>query len=306
MILHQSVGAGVAQNAIVNYKFYVTKGICMLEHGKVTDNHASVVFSWDHETFEDLLRSCDHDDEVKITLKYLHDKNAKILEAGCGLGRVVKYLSDKGFKHVAGIEINKQSVDYLNALYPELAIITGNILSMPYPKASFDVILSYGVIEHFPAGPQQPLQAMYDALKPGGTGIITVPSFNLLRRLSYALSWLDPRKYNLIRKIFGKKSFVFNKKSQGYYIDPQIGDFYEYRFTKKQFESLCTQAGFEIIESKPIAHLDGLFHSFFRPLVAYKNYAFTLSTLGTVINALLTKIPFAHNHMHACVVRKNK
>ena len=270
------------------------------------NEHKSIVFSWRHEDFKNLLKSCDNDDEVQISLDYLHDKNAKILEAGCGLGRVVKYLHDKGFTHVSGIELNTDAVTYLNSYFPELDIIQGDILNLPYPKESFDVVLSYGVIEHFQQGPQEPLLALYHVLKPGGMAIITVPSFNIVRRISYFLRFFDIRKYPAIRKFFGKKPLVRNKKRFSYYIDPQIGDFFEYRFTPHQFEKLCTKAGFSIVASKPIAHIDGLFHSFGPPLVYFKDWSFSLSWLGNALNKLFSLIPFFHNHMHLCVLKKEQ
>ncbi|PYJ71665.1 MAG: hypothetical protein DME76_01075 [Verrucomicrobia bacterium] len=68
----------------------------------------------------------------------MHDKNEKVLEAGCGLGRVVKYLHDRGFKQMSGIEVNNATVDFLNTFHPELDIRQGNILRLPYPNNTFD------------------------------------------------------------------------------------------------------------------------------------------------------------------------
>ncbi|MBD3231340.1 methyltransferase domain-containing protein [Candidatus Dependentiae bacterium] len=271
---------------------------------KLKEQGKSTIFSWNNDNFEYLLQSCSKDDEVLITLKYLKDKNLKILEAGCGLGRVVKYLYDLGFKNIYGIEINKAAVDFLNKSYPELNVINGNILNMTYQKESFDIVLSYGVIEHFPAGPNLPMKSIYNVLKKGGIAIITIPSFNFLRQIKYFFSFLDLRKKNFIRKIFGKKLIVKNKKRFSYFIEPQIGEFFEYRFTPLQFEKICKNSGFEIIASLPIAHVDGLFHTFGTRLVEFDNWQFKMTRFGKIVNLILSKIPFLHNHMHMCVLRK--
>ena len=92
----------------------------------------SVEFRWDSKDFNNLLESCIHDDAVKLSLRYLNDKNLKILEAGCGSGRVVKYVYDKGFQNICGIELNKDAVTNINAIFPELNIIQGDLLNMPY------------------------------------------------------------------------------------------------------------------------------------------------------------------------------
>ena len=264
----------------------------------------STVFSWEQEDFKALLESCKKDRAIKITLDYLKNKNVSVLEAGCGLGRVVKYLSDLGFKNVSGVEINKDPVNYLNNLYPELNIINGDILNLPYKNNFFDVVLSYGVVEHFIDGPDEAMKSIFNVLKSGGIAIITVPSFNLLRRLKYNLSFLDLRKNYFVRKIFGKKLLNKNGKKDSYYIEPQYGRFFEYRFTPRQFELICKKAGFEIIKSVPFAHIDGLFHSVSRYLVSFSNWKFKVTNIGKSINFLFKKIPFFHNHMHLCVLKK--
>lgn len=264
----------------------------------------SVVFNWKVEDFNLLLKSCEKDDEVLISLKYLNDKQAKILEAGCGLGRVVKYLHDRSYKSVYGVELNEEIVTFLNKSFPELNVIYGNIINLLYQQAFFDVVLSYGIIEHFPDGPNLPMRALFNALKPNGIAIVTVPSFTFLRKIKYFISKFDLRKSNFIRKFFGKRSLYRNGKNFSFYINPQFGGFFEYQFTPKQFESICKKAGFNIIESKPIAHFDGLFHDFGAPFITFKDWQFNISRYGKVLNWILSKVPFLHNHMHACVLTK--
>jgi SAM-dependent methyltransferase len=53
-----------------------------------------------------LLDSCASDNSVSLSIQYLKGHNQTILEAGCGSGRVVKYLYDMGFKNIYGIELN--------------------------------------------------------------------------------------------------------------------------------------------------------------------------------------------------------
>ena len=262
----------------------------------------SVEFSWDSREFASLLRSCQFDDSVNLTLKYLHDREIQILEAGCGSGRVVKYLYDLGYKNVYGIELNGDAVLHINETFPELKIIQGDILGMPYERGTFDVVLSYGVVEHFPESVLMPLQSIYNVLKPGGIAIITVPSLNIIRKwiTRLYLDLLNPRTFVRAVKRISQPSI-----GKLYHSYPPYGDFFEYRLTPEEFISVCKKAGFQILESAPIAHIDGLFHLFGPPLVKYKNWEFTVSTIGRTINKILMRYPFLHNHMHACVLRKN-
>ncbi|MGP8321850.1 MAG: class I SAM-dependent methyltransferase [Methanosarcinaceae archaeon] len=244
-----------------------------------------IIFEWDttKEELENQIKSCSTSEDIIITMKYLTNKNFKILEAGCGLGRVLKYVYDQGFKNINGIEISKKLSAFLQKEYPELRAIQGDILKMPYEKNYFDRILSYGVIEHFVESPLYPMKAMYKILKPGGIAIITIPSFNKVFQIQNFLSYFNPKLNNTIRKIFGKKSLHRNKKILSYHIYPQFGEFFEFRFTPKQFEQICLDTGFSIIESIPTLHM---------------------KSKSKLLNKLLLKIPFFHNHHHACVVQK--
>lgn len=262
----------------------------------------SIEFFWNSREFAAMLESCQFDDAVSLSLKYLSDHRMKILEAGCGSGRVVKFLTDHDFCDVHGIELNLEAVNNMNSLYPELKIIQGDILKMRYERDSFDVVLSYGVVEHFQGSVLQPLESIYKVLKPGGIAVITVPSLNRIRMwlARYHLELLYPR--TLVRAF--RSLFRSNKKGDLYYSHPPFGDFFEYRLTPEEFENICKKADFEILESLPIAHIDGLYHIFGPLLVGFKNWKFNVRSLGRFVNKLLLAYPFLHNHMHACVLRK--
>jgi len=90
----------------------------------------------------------------------------------------------------------------------------------------------------------------------------------------------------------------------GYNVYPPIGDFFEYRLTPKQFIKECKNIGFEIVESIPISHMDGIYHSFGSDYMQFNNWKFSFTTKGKVLHWFLKRIPFAHNHMHALIVRK--
>ncbi|MFI5166662.1 MAG: class I SAM-dependent methyltransferase [Thermoanaerobaculales bacterium] len=243
----------------------------------------------------------------------MHDKEIKILEAGSGSGRVVKYFHDLGYRHVTGIELNRGIVDTLNQRFPELDIIQGNILAMPFDDRVFDLVVSYGVVEHFQQSVEAPLRQLFRVLKTGGIAIVTVPSLNTIRRaklfLSKHLRFLCLTENNLVRRLFGRKPLPRTRNDKGYlyYVYPQFGDFFEYRLKPEEFEELCLRAGFEIIESVPVGHIDGLFlesgRIFHWLFLSFEHWSFSASRPALWLNELLKKKRFFHNHMHACVVR---
>ena len=172
----------------------------------------STIFSWEESDFEHLIISCEKDEATPYILKYM-PKTEKIIEAGCGLGRYVKYLSNKGYD-IEGIEYNSEAVRIIREKDKTLTVIQGDVLKMPYPSNSIGGIISLGVIEHFIPGPFEVLNEMHRVLKPGGIAIISVPCLNLIRRIKrkfyiYEISYyINPKnilkKSNLIRKLLKK------------------------------------------------------------------------------------------------------
>ncbi len=269
----------------------------------------SIEFSWKPHEFDALLRSCLLDDGVQLSMLYLSDRDMRVLEAGCGLGRVVKYLYDLNYHYVEGIELSQAAVDWVNRHYPELQIIQGDLLRMPYEDGRFDVVLSYGVVEHFREGLDAPLRSLWRVLKEGGLAVVTVPSCNTLRRMG--IFWrklcrqVDPRCNAVIRWICKRAPLLPNPEEQGpYHVYLNGGRFFEYRLRPNEFEQCCRKAGFKILRSVPISHIDGLYHSFGRKLIRFENWTFYLTRTARILNAAFKRIPFFHNHMHACVLVK--
>jgi len=184
---------------------------------------SSTIFTWKKEDFWYLLKSCDKDEATPYILKYL-PKSGKIIEAGCGLGRFVKYLSDEGYD-IEGIEYSEETVRIVKEIDPGLKVIQGDVLNMPYRTNSIDGIISLGVVEHFISGCDKPLKEMYRILKPGGVAIITVPSFNLIRKVKKYFYidevnyFLNPiriaKRSNIIRRLLKKNSYQVSSPITG-------------------------------------------------------------------------------------------
>jgi SAM-dependent methyltransferase len=269
----------------------------------------STIFSWNVEDFDYLLESCDTDPLSPYILKYF-TRSGRILEAGCGAGRYVKYLHDRGYDCV-GIEYNKRTVENVKKKWRDIRVIVGDVEQMPFEDNSFNGILSVGVVEHFLEGPQKPLAEMLRVLEPGGVALITVPCLNWLRRIKGPLCGIKHilRVNPILRKIFKKKTLnhcgwnLYNRKYK-WHVYPEWGEFFEYRFKRDEFESIIQNAGFNIIESVPLYQIDGLYHEFGRFVAKYVNCKFVVNPQGRILNWLFSKIPFFHNHMHLCVARK--
>jgi SAM-dependent methyltransferase len=269
----------------------------------------STIFKWKVEEFDYLLDSCNWDPITPHIFKYFSPPGP-ILEAGCGSSRFVKFLYDKGYD-CRGIEYSNKTVEDVKDKWPELQVIEGDVRKMPYPDNMFKGIISIGVVEHFEEGPEKALAEMRRVLERGGIALITVPCLNWLRRLKGPLCGITHavRANPIVRKIFGRSRLkhpgwnLYNSRYR-YHVYPEWGDFYEYRFTPYQFEEILKKSQFEILESVPIHQVDGLYHEFGRLFARYKHCQFYMFPHGKLLNWLLSKIPFFHNHMILCVVRK--
>lgn len=79
-------------------------------------------------------------------LKDLYIKN--VLEVGCNIGNQLQLLKKQGFKNLHGIEIQQDAVDIANSKNPELKIIQGSALKLPYKDNEFDLVFTAGVLIH--------------------------------------------------------------------------------------------------------------------------------------------------------------
>lgn len=86
-------------------------------------------------------------DEVHKLLNSL-DKEAKIVDLGCGFGDLIYTLMHKGFKNVLGVEIGELQINYMKQ--KGIPFVKKDIISfLKEVNDSFDLIFMFDVLEHF-------------------------------------------------------------------------------------------------------------------------------------------------------------
>ncbi len=149
-------------------------------------------------------------------------ENKKILEVGCGKGEYLDLLQKAGAKEVIGLEFSEGNVAAANK--------AGFIVQQGYLDAKFkppsnfqfDAFAIFSFLEHWP-NPNEGLALLHSFLNDGASGLIEVPSFELiLSKGLYSEFTTDHIFY------FDKKSFTFLLEKNGFEVISVESIWYDY------------------------------------------------------------------------------
>lgn len=246
---------------------------------------------WKDTSLERQLKLTAQDDELEIFLKYL-PKKGKIIEAGCGLGRWVICLKQKGYD-IIGIDFAQDTIRTIKKYDNSITVELGDIMDIKYPDNYFDVYISLGVVEHFINGPSMALQEAKRVVKQNGTLFISVPVFNPIRHVTLPIErffrFFSENK--IIRKLFKKTQY--SKKN-----------FVEYRFGKKEFTQALLKEGLKIETIIPFCNIGlGLYNHFLEPVFFLRN-RFMLMISENFAKILKKISPSLAPHMTMWIVKK--
>lgn len=115
--------------------------------------------------------------------RILRDRPTRILDWGCGHGHAADALQRAGLDVVALEYLPDQPEGSIVPLsyFPDVeALATREPVKLPFPDASFDAVLSLGVLEHVP-DPRGSIREIHRILLPGGRFYV----YKLPNRFSY-------------------------------------------------------------------------------------------------------------------------
>lgn len=150
------------------------------------------------------------------------DLHSKILDVGCGVGNLLKDLSDVGFTNLTGIDPFVSS----DLTYNNVHIYKNEIFDI---EDTFDLIMLNHSFEHM-SYPEQALQKIFTLVKPGGYVLIRIPVASSFAWKHYKSNWvqLDAPRHIFLHTV---QSMNLLADRTGFTIKNIIYDSTDYQFT---------------------------------------------------------------------------
>lgn len=190
---------------------------------------------WEDDSIERNQSKLDYPEYWELYDKYI-PKDGKLLEAGVGLGKWLNYFQKRDYD-IVGIDYSEVAVKKLKVFDNRLNIVYGDVTDIPFEDNTFDVYLSYGVLEHLEdiGNLKKAISEIHRVLKKDGVAYITIPNLTILNYMHFIKNKVENN--NFVRTLFGKKTIESN--------------FFEYNYTEKEFLSYFDSDKFEICEIVP-------------------------------------------------------
>ena len=103
------------------------------------------------------------------------ERGQKVLDIGCGIGRLCRQMESKGVEY-HGIDISSKEISIARKSCPGGEFVIGSMLELPYEDESFDVVFHIASLHHLLNKPER-IRALAEALrvlKKGGQFNLTV------------------------------------------------------------------------------------------------------------------------------------
>ena len=229
---------------------------------------------------------------LKYAKQIINDKKGRILEAGCGVGRLVRYFHNDGFD-IFGIDFIDIAIKKLKGIDSSLNVEVGDITSLRFDDKSFKYILAFGLYHNLEKDLDIAIKETYRVLENGGSVCASFRADNIQTKLT---DWLT--KKNLFRR----KKNINNKA------------FHKMNLTKSEFKNVFERAGFRVSSIVPVENMPILYKfSFFRESNHKKfdeniarSQGYRLSWFGQYCQNLLMKFfPDQFCNIYVLIAHKN-
>jgi len=193
---------------------------------------------------EDFARTRQFTWDIESLSQYVWD-GEKILDLGCGNGRLLEIFKDKKIDYF-GIDSSEKLIEIAKKKYHTAKFQVGDILNLSFPNNFFDKVFAIRILHHIPSHNfrLQLLKEIKRVLKPEGFLILTV--WNVWRS-KYKINLLRMVKYSLL-KLVGRSKLDFGDAFVPWWkLNEEILRYFHF-FTESGLKKLVRKSNFTIKE----------------------------------------------------------
>ncbi len=177
-------------------------------------------------------------EELQLFIPYIKD-NFKVLDLGCGNGRLIKILEENDCQiEYTGLDFSNKLIEQARESFPQYTFKVEDMNNIDYEENSFDMVFMIASFHHLETKEErlELLKKVNKILKPGGYLFMT--NWNLFQKKYFKF---------LFKNIFKKKSWndffipwqTYSQKGE------RLWRFY-HSFTKRELENLLKKANFKL------------------------------------------------------------
>jgi alkylated DNA repair protein alkB homolog 8 len=165
----------------------------------------------------------------------------KILDVGCGNGRLVKLFSDVNVDYL-GVDNSEELLNIAQKNFPGHKFLVGDALNLPSENNVFDKVFFIAVLHHIPNSSlrKKALEQIHQVLKPGGLVFIMNWHYSSPKFLSRLTKFT-------LTKIIGKSELDFGDIYVSWGNDNI--ERYVHIFNKPEINKLLKSAGFKVVKN---------------------------------------------------------
>ncbi len=169
----------------------------------------------------------------------------KILDIGCGNGRLYSFFKDRGADY-SGIDNSTELIKIAACKNPDASFAIGDALFLPFDDGVFDLAVSLAVLHHIPSEicRQKFFKEAFRILRRGGRLIVLVWDLRLATMIE-AKQW---KRLKSFAKTQVRIALGLEKLDFGDFFIPWQNEYqrYHHAFSLGEMEKLAQAAGFEI------------------------------------------------------------
>lgn len=187
-------------------------------------------------------------EEISRLLNDFVKKGDKVIDIGCGNGRLYPFFENKETDY-CGVDVSKKLTKIAADKYPNANFAIGDALCLPFAADEFDLAVSLAVLHHIPSRAYRAkfFQEAYRVLKPGGRLIAAVWDLR-------PASMIKQKKWKQLRNFFAAQIKIIlgaAKLDFGDFFIPWQNKYprYHHVFFLRGLEGLAKSAGLAVEKS---------------------------------------------------------